>query len=90
MNLTRRHFVSSIQNKVDIPSKDIYSAITSLLKIINEQTYQGKLVMISKLGIFYTSDKASRIGRNPKTGEPAIIKARTKLNFYASDLVKNK
>ena len=39
---------------------------------------------------YNTRQKAERIGRNPKTGESAVISARRVTTFKASKLLKNK
>ena len=45
-------------------------------------------VTIRGFGRFITRDKAQRDGRNPKTGEPAIITARRVVKFKAYDPFK--
>lgn len=50
-----------------------------------EQIKQGLLkegeVKITNLGFFRISKTKERSGRNPKTGEPITISARTKVKF---------
>jgi integration host factor subunit alpha len=49
---------------------------------------QGKPVKISGFGKFELRDKASRPGRNPKTGEEIPITARRVVTFRASQKLK--
>ena len=50
---------------------------------------EGRLV-IRGFGIFNSRNKKKRMGRNPKTGEPAVITARTVVKFSASKMWRNK
>lgn len=43
---------------------------------------------VMKLGTFIKKRKAERSGRNPKTGEPAVIKARNVVLFHPSKYLK--
>ncbi|WP_367119301.1 integration host factor subunit alpha [Methylocystis sp.] len=44
----------------------------------------GESVKLNAFGVFTLRAKRERIGRNPKTGDPAIIRARRIVTFYAS------
>jgi len=44
----------------------------------------GESVKLSAFGVFTLRAKRERIGRNPKTGDPAIISARRVVTFHAS------
>jgi integration host factor subunit alpha len=48
----------------------------------------GDMVKLSGFGNFSVRDKASRPGRNPKTGELVPIAARRVVNFHASQKFK--
>ncbi len=45
---------------------------------------------ITGFGTFKVHSKKERMGRNPKTSEPAVISARKTVSFKSSRLVKNK
>jgi len=49
---------------------------------------EGNIVKLPQFGSFKFVNKAERMGRNPKTKEPAIIKARRILRFTPSDILK--
>lgn len=44
----------------------------------------GESVKMNAFGVFKLRAKRERIGRNPKTGESAVISARRVVTFYAS------
>lgn len=45
---------------------------------------QDNEVKLASFGMFTVSNKKERMGRNPKTGELAVIKARKSLSFKSS------
>jgi integration host factor subunit alpha len=45
-------------------------------------------VKIMKLGTFIKKRKAERVGRNPKTGKPAVIRARNSVLFHPAKNLK--
>ncbi|MCL2439234.1 MAG: HU family DNA-binding protein [Alphaproteobacteria bacterium] len=52
--------------------------------VISKGVVEDGEVKIMNFGTFIKKGKASRMGRNPKTGEPAIIKARNTVLFHPS------
>jgi len=60
-----------------------------LTEVKNGLTKDGT-VIIRRFGTFQAVTKKARMGRNPKTGEDAIILARRVAKFTASKLLKNK
>ena len=62
---------------------DIFNELVSRLCLTQS-------IKITSFGTFKTIDKKERIGRNPKTKEPAIISARKVIKFKPSFLVKEK
>tara|TARA_Y200000002_G_scaffold383192_1_gene403907 strand:+ start:5934 stop:6206 length:273 start_codon:yes stop_codon:yes gene_type:complete len=59
----------------------------SFLKIIKNNSFQ-KRIKLSGFGTFFVHRSPKRMGRNPKTKESYIIGARKKLNFKASNKIK--
>ncbi len=49
---------------------------------------RGEDVKLTNFGAFEIRDKDERVGRNPKTGEPAAISARRTIKFRASSNMK--
>lgn len=61
----------------------------TLEEIIESLANQGGL-KIASFGSFKVRKKSKRIGRNPKTGEKAVITSRRVLSFHPSSHLKNK
>ena len=51
---------------------------------------RGETVKLSGFGVFQVREKRARMGRNPKTGEPAAITPRRVISFRASQIMKSK
>ncbi len=66
-------------------SMDVVDAVFEELALALEET---GVLKISSFGSFRVREKAARVGRNPKTMEEAVIKARKTVSFYASNLLK--
>ena len=57
---------------------------------IAESLERGDVVKLSGFGVFPVRDKRARMGRNPKTGEPAAINPRRVISFRASQIMKSR
>jgi integration host factor subunit alpha len=66
-------------------SKDLVEAFFSLL---HDALVEGREVKLSGFGNFSIRGKASRPGRNPRTGEAIPIKARNVVTFHSSHKLK--
>jgi len=55
-----------------------------------EALERGETVKLSGFGVFQVRDKRARMGRNPKTGEPAAISPRRVISFRASQIMKSR
>ena len=53
-----------------------------------EALQAGRIVKLSGFGVFQVRAKRARMGRNPKTGEPAAIEPRRVIGFRASQVMK--
>ena len=51
---------------------------------------RGDTVKLSGFGVFQVREKRARMGRNPKTGEPAAINPRRVISFRASQIMKSR
>jgi len=49
---------------------------------------RGESVKLSAFGSFVVRDKNSRMGRNPKNGQPALVSARRVVTFKPSAILK--
>ena len=73
--------VNIVAKTVKIPLAKSEESIEAILKHMKRGLSNDGHVTIRKFGYFRVNNKNERIGRNPKTGEPAVIKARKIVTF---------
>ena len=71
-----------------MPLRVAAGLVDEVIEAIAERLSAGEEVKISSFGSFTVRDKGLRIGRNPKTGEPAPIDPRRVVAFRASAKLK--
>ena len=89
-NLTKQNIADKINLKLGFSKEESKVFINSFFSIIKEKIKIGEEIKIPRLGNFTLRIKNERDGRNPKTGEEAIIKKRTVVRFKSSKLLKTK
>ena len=60
------------------------------VEMMAERLSAGKTVKISSFGTFMVRDKGPRMGRNPKTGEPAPVSPRRVAVFRPPGILKRR
>ena len=84
MTLTKAELADLLFEKVGLnkrEAKDMVEAFFDEIRLILER---GEEVKLANFGNFDLREKPPRPGRNPKTGEEALIKARRVVTFHAS------
>lgn len=76
--------VDRVYERVGFTRKEAADAVEILFDEIKAKLSQGEKVSISGFATFNVRQKKSRNARNPKTGEPIVIKARKVLVFKPS------
>jgi integration host factor subunit alpha len=69
---------------------DCAGLVEDVLREMMDRLADGEMVKISSFGTFTIRQKNERLGRNPKTGEEAVISPRRVLSFRASQVLKDK
>ena len=86
-NVTKDNLIRTLSEKAGYPLNYSKKIINDLINVIIENTKNGDL-NLKNLGSFKVIEKKERIGRNPKTKEEFIIKARKSLRFVPSEKFK--
>ena len=89
-NLTKQNIADKINLKLGFSKEESKVFLNSFFSIIKEKIKIGEEIKIPRLGNFTLRIKNERYGRNPKTGEEAIIKKRKVVRFKSSKLLKTK
>ena len=80
---------NKVSDKLNIPHKEADSMVSAVLDNMKQGLITDNSLTIRKFGTFSVLHKKERTGRNPKTGVPAVIKARKVAAFKSSKLLKN-
>ena len=83
--VTRIDLANALKNRFGLTSVDSYKMVDIIFDEIEQSLISGEDVKISGFGTFKILAKSARIGRNPKTGIPAVISARRVPSFHASN-----
>ena len=86
--MTKADLVEMLFNRMGINKRDAKDMVDAFFDEIRTALESGRTVKLSGFGNFQLRDKAQRPGRNPKSGESAIIKARRVVTFHASQKLK--
>ena len=82
--ITRNDLATRLRDKFGLTATDSYKLIDIIFDEIGESLANGEDVKFSGFGTFKILTKSARIGRNPKTGVPAVISARRVASFRPS------
>ena len=86
--LTRADLCEAVHETVGLSRQDCAGLVERTLDLIAGALEDGKQVKLSGFGVFQVRAKRARMGRNPKTGEPAAIEPRRVIGFRASQVMK--
>ncbi|CAL1691690.1 Integration host factor subunit alpha [Brevundimonas subvibrioides] len=88
--LTRADLCEAVLEEVGLSRQECSALVERTLELIVESLEQGQTVKLSGFGVFQVREKSARMGRNPKTGEPAAINPRRVISFRASQIMKSR
>ena len=88
MSLTKADIVERVYKEAGFSKKEASDLVELVFKVIKDTLAQGEKVKISGFGNFTIRDKATRLGRNPQTGDSMEISARRVLTFKPSQVLK--
>ena len=86
--LTKAQLAELLFEQIGLNKRESKDMVEAFFDLIAASLAQGVDVKISGFGNFQIRTKASRPGRNPRTGEPVDIDARKVVTFHASPKLK--
>ena len=86
--LTKAELAELLFAQVGLNKREAKEMVEAFFEEIRTGLEMGDTVKLSGFGNFSVRDKASRPGRNPKTGEMVAISARRVVSFHASQKLK--
>jgi integration host factor subunit alpha len=88
--LTKADLSEMLYDQVGLNLREGKEMVEAFFDIISQKLVDGTDVKISDFAAFEIRDKASRPGRNPRTGEIVIVKARRVVTFRAGPNMKER
>lgn len=82
--ITRIDLANALRDRFGLTAADSYKMIDIIFDEIEQSLVNDEEVKIAGFGTFKILSKSARIGRNPKTGVPAVISARRVATFRPS------
>lgn len=87
--MNKSELIDAIATKADLPKASAGRALDAVIDAVTTALQQGDSVSLVGFGTFSVKDRAERTGRNPKNGEPIIIKAAKVPSFKAGKGLKD-
>ncbi|MCI4643392.1 MAG: integration host factor subunit alpha [Hyphomonadaceae bacterium] len=88
--ITRAEVTEAIVRELGCTRQDSSDLLDDALEMIGAALEREGVVKLSRFGNFVVREKSAREGRNPKTGEEAVISARRVVTFRPSPLLKSR
>lgn len=87
--LSRGNIIDIVAADVDMPQKKVDDVIKAFEGAIARHMGTGGEIRMAGFGTFKTIQRAARTSRNPRTGEPVPVPARTAPSFKAGKALKD-
>jgi len=88
--LTKASIAEHLFSTIGLNKKESMLLIEAFFEEIKKVLESGEEVRLSGFGNFVLKDKKERPGRNPMTGESAIISARRVVSFHPGKKLRGK
>jgi len=88
--MNKQELIGKISTDAGITRTAAASAIDSLIEGITSSLKKGHRVTLVGFGTWGTSRRKARMGRNPQTGQPIKIAAKTAVRFKAGKQLDKK
>lgn len=86
--MTKKDLIALVGKKANLTNKAARDAVSAFLNAVRDSLKRGEKVVITGFGTFSIRSRASRPGRNPKTGEKITIAARKAPGFTPGKTLK--
>jgi DNA-binding protein HU-beta len=87
--MTKTQLVRHLAEKLETPNKTAAAFLEHLADTAVKETKKNGIFVVPGLGRLKKSQRKARMGRNPQTGEPIKIAAKTVAKFYLAKAVKD-
>jgi len=87
--MTRTELIDAVAAETHTDRKDAKGFLEALTVIVERVIKEGGEVPLKGLGKFKVQNRKARIGRNPLSGEPVQIPAKTVVKFTVAKQLKS-
>jgi DNA-binding protein HU-beta len=87
--MTKTQLVRSLAETLGLTNKQAGAFLENLAEVAVAQAKKTGVFVLPGLGRLKKLQRKARMGRNPQTGEPIKIKAKTVAKFYLAKAVKD-
>jgi len=87
--LTKTQLVRHLAEKVEVNNKTAAAFLEHLADTAIKETKKSGVFVLPGLGRLVKSNRKARMGRNPQTGEPIKIAAKTVVKFRVAKAAKD-
>lgn len=88
MTMTKRELVIRVANKLGMTQSDVSKIIEGTFDTISQSLANGQRWELRDFGVFEVKTRASRIGRNPRTGDQVPVPERRVVTFRPGKRMK--
>jgi len=87
--MTRTQFIEALAQQAGVDKRQAKAFLEAFTSVIERSMAAHDEVPLAGLGKFKVSDRKARVGRNPLTGEPVQIPAKTVVKFTIARALKD-
>ena len=87
--MNKSELIAAVAEKTELSKKDAEKVIKAFEEAVTEELVKGGKVQLVGFGTFEVSERAERVGRNPKTKESMTIAASKAPKFKAGKALKD-
>jgi DNA-binding protein HU-beta len=88
MQMTKTEVIDALAKTSGTEKKQVKQFLDSLSVVVQKGVKKGDAVPVPGLGKFRVVNRKARVGRNPATGQPIRIPAKTAVKFTVSKDLK--
>lgn len=79
--MNKAELIEALADKAGLQKQNAKNVLEAYIDIVTEKMSQKEEISIVGFGTLIPKDQSSRMARNPKTGTPVMIKARSTVKF---------
>lgn len=90
MSLTKRDLILHLAEKLGMQQNDVAKIVDTALATIADSLAEGNRWELRDFGVFEVKSRQPRKGRNPRTGEEAVVPKRKVVAFRAGKRMRER